>query len=444
MIIFHAFRQPITTICLSVALFITGCSVTAPNATTGQGEREADAPAAEYNISFMVFGDPAEKAAYETLVAAFNEVHPEIAVALQHIPSQSDYRKRLGADFAAGVPADIVLMNYRRYAPFAAKGVIEPIGPYMEQSELIKVEDFYEQAINPYYWEGTLMCIPQNLSSLVVYYNKDLFEAAGVPYPSNDWTWDEFLAAAQAITEDTDGDGVTDIYGVGTDATIFRVAPFVWGNGGDLVDDPENPTALALDEPATKEALQWFIDMQVVHGVAPGLVEEQAEASESRFLNGRLGMFFNSRRGVPTYRTIERFEWDAAPLPVGPVTRAGILHADAFCMAKTTEDKDAAWTFIEYANSIEGQTILAASGRTVPSLKAVAESPVFLEPDLPPANNQGAFIDTIPYIRAVPVMDTWVDIEVTVSEELERAFHGDSTLDATIDAAVVRTREFWR
>ncbi|HRW10187.1 MAG TPA: extracellular solute-binding protein, partial [Caldilineaceae bacterium] len=154
--------------------------------------------------------------------------------------------------------------------------------------------------------------------------------------------------------------------------------------------------------------------------------------------------FLNSRRGVPTYRTIENFTWDVAPLPVGPVTRAGILHADAFCMAKTTEDKDAAWTFIEYANSVEGQTILAASGRTVPSLKAVAESPVFLEPDLPPANNKGAFIDTIPYIRAVPVMDTWVDIEVTVSEELEHAFHGDSTLDATIDAAVVRTREFWR
>ncbi len=118
--------------------------------------------------------------------------------------------------------------------------------------------------------------------------------------------------------------------------------------------------------------------------------------------------------------------------------------ADAFCMAKATKDKAAAWTFIEYANSVEGQTILAASGRTVPSLKAVAESAVFLEPDLPPDNNKGAFIDTIPYIRAVPVMDTWVDIEVAISEELERAFHGDATLDATIDAAVVRTREFWR
>lgn len=361
-----------------------------------------------------------------------------------HIPSQADYRQRLGADFAAGKPADVVLINYRRYAPFAAKGVLEPLGPYLDKSSVIKVEDFYEKAVEPYYWQGTLFCIPQNLSSLVVYYNQDLFDQAGVPYPSNEWTWAGFLAAAKAITQDTDSDGMTDIYGLGTDAVIFRVAPFVWGNGGDLVDNPADPTTLTLDDPATREALQWFIDLQVVHGVAPDAVQEKAEASESRFLNGRLGMFLNSRRGVPTYRTIDGFAWDVAPLPVGKVGPAGILHADAFCMTKATEDKDAAWTFIEYANSVAGQTILAKSGRTVPSLKAVAESPIFLEPDLPPANNKGAFIDTIPYIRAVPVTANWVDIEATVSEEFERAFHGDSTLDASIDAAVVRTLEFFR
>jgi multiple sugar transport system substrate-binding protein len=68
-------------------------------------------------ITFMVSGDAAEKAAYERLVAAFRERHPTIQVTLIHIPGQSDYRKRLGIDFAAGTPADIVLINYRRYAP---------------------------------------------------------------------------------------------------------------------------------------------------------------------------------------------------------------------------------------------------------------------------------------------------------------------------------------
>ena len=118
----------------------------------------------------------------------------------------------------------------------------------------------------------------------------------------------------------------------------------------------------------------------------PDAVQEAAEGSESRFQNGRLGMFLNSRRGVPTYREIEAFDWDVAPLPQNK-QRAGILHADAYCMAAATENKDAAWTFIEFANSAEGQTIIAASGRTVPSLKAVAESPAFLDPNAKPARS---------------------------------------------------------
>ena len=186
-------------------------------------------------VSFMVFGDPAELAAYESLTAAFEEAHPEIEVELIHIPSASDYRARLGVDFAAGDPADVVLINYRRYAPFAAMGALEPLAPYLRQSEVISERDFFKVATDPFKWRGQLMCIPQNISSLVVYYNRALFDAAGLAYPADDWTWDEFLATAQALTLDLDGDGDTDQYGLGTEASIFRLAPFVWGNGGELV-----------------------------------------------------------------------------------------------------------------------------------------------------------------------------------------------------------------
>ena len=86
-------------------------------------------------------------------------------------------------DFAAGDPADVVLINYRRYAPFAAMGVLEPLAPYLRQSEVISESDFFAVATDPFRWRGQLMCIPQNISSLVVYYNRDLFDAAGLAYP---------------------------------------------------------------------------------------------------------------------------------------------------------------------------------------------------------------------------------------------------------------------
>lgn len=394
-------------------------------------------------VSFMVFGDPAELAAYQELAAAFEARHPEIDLELIHIPSASDYRQRLGVDFAAGDPADVVLINYRRYAPFAAMGVLEPLAPYLRGSDLIGQEDFFGQAVDPFRWRGQLMCIPQNISSLVVYYNKDLFDQAGLDYPSDDWTWDDFLATAQALTRDLDDDGRADQYGLGTEASIFRVAPFIWQNGGELVVEEANgtPVRLALDSRAAREAVEWFVALQTEHGVMPDALAEAAENSESRFLNGRTAMFLNSRRGVPTYRRIDDFDWDVAALPQR-LAEAGILHSDAYCMAAATEDKDAAWAFIEFANSPEGQAIVARSGRTVPSLTEVAASDAFLDPAAKPANS-AVWLETVDTLRGVPVMAGWVDVEEFSGDELERAVFGNVSVDEAIDAMVSRTQPFF-
>ncbi|HET9224471.1 MAG TPA: extracellular solute-binding protein, partial [Roseiflexaceae bacterium] len=133
---------------------------TAPTAPAAVPTTSAEAPTAPAaQVSFMIFGDPAEKAAYEGLVSAFEQRNPAIDVELIHIPGQNDYRTRLGADFAAGTPADIVLINYRRYAALAARGALEPLGPYLAQSSVLKEGDFYPEALAPFYWAGKLMCI---------------------------------------------------------------------------------------------------------------------------------------------------------------------------------------------------------------------------------------------------------------------------------------------
>lgn len=392
------------------------------------------------NISFMVFGDPAELAAYQKLVDAFHAAHPDIQVELIHIPSQSDYRNRLAADLAAGAPADVVLINYRRYAAFADTGALEPLGPYLERSGLIQESDFYPQAVAPFKWKGQLMCIPQNISSLVVYYNKDLFDDAGAAYPAEGWTWDDFLAAAQALTKDLDNDGRVDQFGVGLEPSLIRFAPFVWQAGGEIVDDQANPTSLLINSDEGYAAMEFFVSLQTVHHVVPNAEEEESEDSESRFINGRTAMFFNSRRGVPTYRESAQFDWDVAALPRNK-EQAGILHADAYCLPAASKNKDAAWVFIEYANSVEGQAIVAASGRTVPSLIAVANSPAFLDPNAKPANSR-VFLDTIPFIRALPVHRLWVEIEDTASEEIARAFYGETPIYEALFRAAERTSEY--
>jgi multiple sugar transport system substrate-binding protein len=389
----------------------------------------------------MVFGEPAELAAYQKLVDAFEKEHPEIDIELGHIPGQSDYRRRLATDFAGGSPPDVMLLNYRRFAAFASQGGLEPLTQYLADSDVIAETDFFPITVESFYFEQDIWCVPQNVSSLVVYYNRDIFDAAGIVYPDEDWTREEFLIMARELTKDFDGDGQIDQFGVGIDPSIFRLAPFIWQDGGELVDDPAAPTRLVLDQPLQLETFQWFVNLSVKEHVVPDAVEEEAEESESRFLNGTLAMYFNSRRGVPTYRTITGFQWDVAALPMGEQP-AGILHSDGYCMAAKAENKDAAWTFIEYANSNTGQTLISETGRTVPSRPEVADSPVFLNDSVAPANAR-VFIDTVPILKGVPVMAGWASIEETTNREVERAFYGWATVQEAAASAIEITQPFF-
>lgn len=393
-------------------------------------------------VSFMVSGGQEEYEAYQTLVDSFQDKNPGYQIDLRYVPSDKDFRRRLAADFSAGTSADVFLLNYRRIAPFAAEGAMTPIGPYLASSKLIAVGDFYQPAIDAFRYQDQLWCLPQNVSSLVVYYNKSLFDAAGLAYPAADWTWSDFVATAHALTLDKDGDGVTDQYGASIEPNLYRLAPFIWQTGGELVDNPDNPTRLAIDSPEAQKAFQWFVDLQVREHVVPDAAAEAARDGESRFLDGTIGLYFNSRRSTPTMRTIESFDWDVAPLPRN-AQAAGVLHVDGYCMAATTKNKDAAWKFIEYANSPAGQEIVARTGRTVPSLKAVAESPAFLDPDQKPAASH-VWLDVVPTLRAVPVFSQWPAIEDAVSKEVERAFYGQASVEEATSSALSVTAPMFK
>lgn len=410
-----------------VALLLSGC---------------VGVPAKEQQVSFMVSGEPAEVAAYQTMVDAFQAKYPTIHIALRSVAGSGAFQKQLVTAFSAGAQPDVMVLNHRRMAQFAAQDGLEALGAYLDKSQVLHAADLYPQALDAFAWDGKTWCVPQNVSSLVVYYNRALFDAAGVAYPAAGWTWEDFLKTARALTKDVDGDGKTDQYGVGVSAELMRLAPFIWQNGGELLDDTANPTKLALDTPEALAALQWFVDLQVKEHVAPDAVAEEAQDSEARFQNGTLGMYFNSRRTVTTFRTIAALDWDVAPLPQG-VQAASILHTDGYCMAAKSKVKDAAWTFIEFANGPEGQKIMAGTGRTVPSLISVAESAAFLDPSQKPAHGQ-VFLDVIPSLRHLPNLEKWPNIEETASNEIERAFYGQATVEEAIATAVEQTRTYFQ
>lgn len=391
-------------------------------------------------ITVMVSGNPEEIEAYRAVVEAFDRSQTGIDTELLPFADRDDLIVRLSTSIAGGEPPDLFLMNYRYYAQFAARDALEPVGPYLQTSKAFSAEDFFQTSMTPFQWDGEQMCLPQNVSSLVVYYNADLFADAGLPLPAEGWTWNDMVRSAEALTHGDGGDGAAEVYGLGVDPEIIRLAPFIWSNGGTLVDDGAHPTRFDFDAPAVT-AMQRFLDLRSVHGVTPTDVEAESEDFETRFLNGRLGMLMESRRVVPTLRTITSFRWDVAPVPILSEPTS-VLHADAYCITGGSDAKDASWRFVEFALGPEGQRITAEAGRTVPSLRSVADSDGFLDPAALPEHSE-VFLDQIPRLRAVPVVSTWAEIEDAANGIIEEAYYGGGEALEVAVELTIQTRDLF-
>ncbi|RKN37819.1 ABC transporter substrate-binding protein [Micromonospora endolithica] len=424
---------------LSAVLVLTGCG---SGGDDSSGDRGGP-------VKLLVFGAPEELAAYRTLLDAYGKARPGADVQLIEASDRKDLLARLATSVAGGAPPDLFLMNYRFYGQFAAKGVVEPLDERIAGSDVVDPAAYYPVAMDAFTWGGKQLCLPQNVSSLAVYYNRSLFQRYGVPEPKAGWSWNDLVGTATAMTRDsrglvikgTESEGAAQrpvVHGLGVEPSIIRLAPFVWSNGGEIVDDPDKPTRLTLDTPAAREALKNLVDLRQAYGVVPTDEEVEAEDDESRFANGRLAMLMTSRRATTNFRTITGFEWDVAPLPVYQKS-VGVLHSDAYCMTRGAKNKDAAWRFLEYAIGEEGQKIIAATGRTVPSHIAVSQSPVFLGPAQPPRSAK-VFLDAIPTVRALPTVSTWPEIEDLTYGILENAMHRGDKLDDVVRDLDQQTR----
>ena len=408
-------RRIVSTV--AAMLLLSGCPVDANPPPDFDPDRAS-------SIVVQVSGEREETAVYRALVTAYENDNPKAEVKLVEVADKSDHLTKLATSFAAGDPPDVFLVNFREYSQFVSRGAIDPFGGHVEQTGM-DLDDYYEAPVEAFTFQDQLQCMPQNVSSLVVYYNTDLFAQSGLEHPEESWTWDDFHAVGETLT-------TGDVRGIGIEPSVIRLAPFVWSNGGEIVDDETAPTGFTLDTPEAREALQYLVDL--AHDeLIPTERELAAQDLVTRFMTGKLGMLLSSRRETPELREVRGLSWDVASLPVSEQP-AGILHSDGYCIAAQSDDPAAAADFIAYATGEEGQTITALGGRTVPSLRSVSRSGAFLDPTQPPEHSQ-VFLDAVEGLRRTPVLPTWPEIEDLAAEILTRAFYEPGyTIDDAIEA----------
>ena len=389
-------------------LTLTACS----GGDAEPGARRASDGPLSGALRIQAAGGEGELKALQTVVDAFKSANPGVQVDFTGVAEQGDHLAKLTAGFASGKPPDVFLLNYRRAGAFLAKKVVDPV-----RTDGLALDDFYEPPREAFTSDGALQCLPQNVSSSVVYVNETLFQKAGVPLPSNDWTWDDLRTTATAL-------GAKGVESIAFLPAVRTVAPFVWSAGGEFVDDTEKPTKVTLGSAEARSALELLNDLQKTGFDAR---ERAAEDVQDAFGAGKVAMLVDSRRAVPAFRK-SGVAFDVRPLPKGAKGSISLLASDGWCVAKASKNLDAAHAFAAFTVGPVGGKVLAESGRSVPVAKSLATSPAFLAADLPPKSSQ-VFLDAIPSLRRLPNVAEQNEAEETADDILGQFFGGRLPLD---------------
>jgi len=335
-------RKWLSALLIIVALFAAAC---APAAAPTQAPEAGGEPSGK--IVFAYPGEETELVMRPVIVQRFMQQHPNIVVEEQPIPG--DYIATLLAQIAAGEPPDVFVAGDVVVAPFIKDGVAADLTPFFESDADLKDTDFYPSVID--YFRGAddhVYMMPDTVDVQRIYYNKALFEAAGMALPAEGWTTDDFKQAAAALTS---GEGADKTYGFYADTWWAVWLPYVWMNGGDILS--ADGTQCTLTEPAAVEALDWYGNfIHQGYSPSPQELEGLGMGGWDLFITGRVAMYQTGGWDIPANEEEAKFEWGMAPLPKGK-SEATFLHLTNYVMSAKSENKEAAWEFLKFLASPE-------------------------------------------------------------------------------------------
>lgn len=398
-----------------LGLLLGGCTGIAPGSAPGAAPAEDETVTIRFRS--YTLGEVRDNALRE-LIGRFEEENPSIRVEVE-LPPGDQYWDRLQTEFAAGTAPDITVNQMDWVIPGASRGMFVDLQPLMDRDG-VSLDDYFYPMELEWGWEGGMYGAILYAGGQAHYVNTDLLEAAGLDFPADDWTWDDFLGYAQALTVPEENQ-----WGV----MIEPLAPPYWGTsfihglGGQILNEERDQCMLTM--PETQAGLQYLADLILVHEVmpAPGSYAGQ----ENPFLTGQVGIFFGGTWLEGQIRDAG-FNWDFAYMPVHPETglRSVQLGSNAWSILGTSQNVDAAWELVKYLSGEEGQRAMMNFG--VPGLTTLVESDEYREAHAPQNIDVvwSAFGDYGHDYYPTPDANEWWS---AVTQELSVIWSGEATVE---------------
>lgn len=313
------------------------------------------------------------------VLRSFERAHPGVTVQQQSAGTgQAEYRERILTSMVAGRPPDVFLLDNIDVPAFADRGVVLDLAPYLARLQIDPAR--YDSTVLDIFRRGpALYALPKGYTPMVIVYNKDLFDRAGVPYPRDDWTWDDFLIVAKLLTRDTDGDGQTDQWGTAFDRRPFIWLPWIWSGGGDILCPDGRSASGCLDAPASIDALRWYTDWVTKDSIVPRVFSLRRTLGDNLrlFYSGKVAMLTTGHFWIPNLRphvATGRLRLGFVEIP----HRAGyapqtILFASGLAVPANAPHRRLSVELAVFLADSLAQSIRAAGGLELPSLSSAAE-----------------------------------------------------------------------
>lgn len=293
---------------------------------------------------------PAIDGHFSERVKAFNAAHPDaIEVDLQFLP-YDQYWQKIDLAYASNQPYDIYYWDVQAYGHFK-KDLLLDVQSYLQQTgDMLDASKYPVELYEPWkFGKGNMYAVPENLQTMVMYYNKDIFDKAGMKYPDDTWTWDDVITAAKALTV-REGDNVTQ-WGmdIGDLSVWWGLQTLSWSQGDAFFDKVIEPTKFNMSSPANIASMRFVQDLIWKEKIAPNAAQRSAVGQDvGIFESGRTALRPAGGWLISGFSSLP-FKWDIAPLPKWKDKRVVPYWMGGWVIPKATKVPDAAFEYAHWS-----------------------------------------------------------------------------------------------
>ncbi|MEI8195278.1 MAG: sugar ABC transporter substrate-binding protein [Phycisphaerae bacterium] len=355
-------------------------------------------------LHYMGWGKESEIRGLRAQFDEFERQNPDVKIAITHVSGA--YQTKLATMLAGGIGPDVFQLMEAMLPALAERQLLLPLDNLVAADPQIQLAEFFPQVVEccryKPQWSTTpvLYRLPVSFITVVLYYNRDLFDAAGVPYPDDQWTWEDFRQAAQRLTR-RDAHGQIRQFGCMGVGPWLSYLLLMWQNGGECFDPNGklvigNPAYLAQNV----EALQFCADLTYLDKVQPsGAVLEALP--HNPFESGQVAMMLTGTWEISELKKCQELRWAMAPLP-RQTRRATMLFAGGAVINRQTKHPQEAWRLLKFFTADNQQRTILRETPGLPAKIAIARQWRSFAAEIAPEARMDVAFDALAYARPQP------------------------------------------